>query len=220
MRTFVLFSALIAPLALAGCDSNKEPIVEADKGKKPSELTQSVKTEMSAEELAEARRKAGFVSPEEQMAEAKAVYEKMEKEFVKGRLEAYRKLVEDLSAALADVEKASAKWAKAKDPEAAYTKWNEGYAADNKEFMKSYRELTEKESRGGQVQVMLGEIITGWENFNGDLGGTIAENENFAPTLEELRKAIKALSDELDAIEADETLEADTLEDDASDAKK
>ncbi len=213
MRTLVLFSALIAPLALVGCDSEKEPIVEPDKSKKPSELKQASKTEMSAEELAEARKKAGFVSPEEQMAEAKQVYEKMEKEFVKGRMDDYRKTVADLSGALDKVEKASAKWAKAKDPEAAYTKWAEGYSADNKEFMKGYRELTEKESRGGQVQVLLGGVITGWENFNGDLSGKIAENEQFAPTLEELRKKIKELSDELDAIEKDESLEADEVKD-------
>lgn len=220
MRTLVLFSALIAPLTLAGCDSEKEPIVEPDKSKKPSELKQATKTEMSAEELAEARKKAGFADPDEQMAEAKKVYEKMEKEFVKGRLDDYRKMVKDLSGALDKVEKASAKWAKTKDPEAAYTKWNEGYSADNKEFMKAYRKLTEKESRGGQVQVLLGGVITGWENFNGDLSGKIAENEKFAPTLEELRKKITELSAELDAIEKDESLEADVVKDDDKGKKK
>ncbi|MEM6293655.1 MAG: hypothetical protein AAGA54_20440 [Myxococcota bacterium] len=209
MRKIVLSAALIAPLTLPGCDSNKEPIVEPNKSKKPSELKQASKNEMSKEELEKARREAGFKSQDEQMAEAKAIYENMEKGFVKGRLESYRKMVKDLRDALTEVEKASAKWAKAKDPDAAFAKWNEGYKADNKEFMKAYRDLTEKESRGGNVQVLLGGYITAWEAFNGDLGGKIAENEKFAPTLEEMRKQLDALEKELDAIEKDETVEAD-----------
>ena len=221
MRTLVLSTALLAPFALTACDSNKEPIVEPNKSKKPSELKQaSNKQEMTPEELAEARKKAGFVSNEEVMAKAKAEYELEEKAFVKGRLDQYRTLVKDLRGALDGVEKGSAKWAKAKDPDAAYGKWNEGYKADNKELMKAYRELTEKESRGGEVQVKLGGFITDWENFNGDLGGKIAENEKFAPTLEEFRKALTALEADLDAIEKDESIEADAPADADDGGKK
>lgn len=208
MRTLALFTALLAPLALTACDSEKEPIVEPNKGKKPSELKQATKAEMSPEELAEARKKAGFVSPEEQMAEAKALYEKDEKAFVKGRLDAYRKMLKDLRGALDSVEKGAAKWAKAKDSDKAFAKFNEGYSKDNKEFMKAYRELTQKESKGGEVQVKLGGFISAWENFNGDLGGKIADNEKFGPTLEDLRKSLTAIETELDAIEKDESIEA------------
>ncbi|MBV1857123.1 MAG: hypothetical protein KUG77_01840 [Nannocystaceae bacterium] len=208
MRTLALFSALLAPFVLTACDSNQEPIVEPNKSKKPSELKQAKKEEMSAEELAEARKKAGFVSPEEQMAEAKAIYEKEEKAFVKGRLESYRKMLKDLRGALDSVEKGATKWAKAKDSDKAFGKFKDGYSADNKAFMKAYRELTEKESRGGDVQVKLGGFISAWENFNGDLSGKIADNEKFGPTLEELRKALTAVEAELDAIEKDESIEA------------
>jgi chromosome segregation ATPase len=175
---------------------------------------------MTPEELAEARRKAGFVSNEEVLAKAKAEYELEEKAFVKGRLEQYRKMAKDLRDAVDSVEKGAAKWAKAKDPDAAFAKWNKGYAEDNKAFMKAYRELTEKESRGGEVQVKLGGFITSWEAFNGDLGGKIAENEKFGPTLEELRKALTALEADLDALEKDETIEADPPADDGGKKKK
>lgn len=211
MRALSLITALLAPLVLLACDTGQAPVIEESKqSKKPTELKQSPKDEMSAEELAEARKKAGFVSPEEQMAEAKAAYEKEEKAFVKGRLDAYRKMIKELREALDAVEKGAAKWAQAKDPDAAYAKFEAKYAKDNEAFMKSYRELTEKESRGGQVQVELGEFITAWENFNGDLGGTISENEKFEPTLEEMRKALTAIEEQLDAIEQDDSIEPDS----------
>jgi hypothetical protein len=220
MRTLALFFALLAPFVLTACDSEKEPIVEPNQGKKPSELKQAKKEEMSAEELAEARKKAGFVSPEEQMAEAKAIYEKEEKAFVKGRLESYRKMIKDLRDALDSVEKGSAKWAKAKDPDKAFTDFNEGYSADNEVFMKAYRELTEKESKGGDVQVKLGGFIYSWEDFNGDLSGDIAQNEKFVPTLEEFRKALTAIESDLDAIEKDEEIEAQPPSDAEGDDEK
>ena len=143
------------------------------------------------------------------MAEAKAIYEDMEKGFVKGRLDSYRAMLKDLRDALKDTESSAGKWAKAKDPEAAFAKWNKGYAEDNKELMKAYRELTEKESRGGNVQVLLGGFMTSWEAFNGDLGGNISSNEKFAPALTELRKQLDTIETELDAIEKDESVEAD-----------
>ncbi len=215
----VLVSTLFALFCSTGCDSG-EPAAEPQKSKSVSELKQAPKKEMSKEELEEARRKAGFKSREEQLEEAKAVYETMEKGFVKGRLEAYRGLAKDLRTAVDGVEKSAAKWAKAKDPDAAFGKWNEKYTADNKAFMTAYRELTEKESRGGNVQVTLGGLITQWENFNGDLGGKIAEAEGFGPTLEALRKGLDGLDKQLDEIEKDESIEADPAPDGADDKKK
>lgn len=207
MRTIVFATALVVPLVLTACDTGQAPVVDDSKqSKKPSELKQAKKTEMTPEELAEARKKAGFVDPEEQMAEARARLEKEDKAFVKGHKDEFRKLVKDLRTALDDVEAGAKKWAKAKDSDAAFNKFNEGYKADNKAFMKSYRELTSNGANGVGT-LKLGAFITDWENFNGDLGGKIAENENFATSLEALRKALTDVEGVIDEIEKDESIE-------------
>lgn len=218
MRKTLLFTALLAPLCLAACDSAAEDTPEPSK--KPADLKQKPKSELSKEELAEARRKAGFKSQEEQMAEAKAVYEKMERGYVKARLEPYRDLAKQLSASIDGIEKNAKKWAAAKDPDAAFAKWNEGYKKGKKELMTEYRDLTEKESRGGDVQVILGEVITGWENLSGDLSGKVSEAEGFGPTLEALRKGLGNLETKLAEIESDESVEADELPEGAKPKKK
>lgn len=209
MRSIALFCALIAPFGLTACDSEKEPIVEPSKSKGVGELKQASKNEMSKEQLQDARRQAGFKSNEEVMAEAAAKYKQEERAFVKGRLDEFRKLSKELRGRLAAVEKGAAKWAKAKDPDAAHAKWNEKYAKDNKKLMKSYRELTEKGSRGDEVATLLNNFITAWENLNGDLGGKITENEQFTPTMEALGKVLDELDAKLKEIEEDDTVEAD-----------
>lgn len=219
MRTLVLSTALLAPFALTACDSNKEPIVEPNKSKKPSELKQAKKTEMTPEELAEARKKAGFVDPEEQMAAARKQLEHEDKLFVKGHLDEFRKITKDFRGALDSVEKGAPKWAKAKDSDAAFGKFNEGYKKDNKALMKAYRELTSN-GANGVGSIKLNAFITDFENFNGDLGGKISENEKFASSLEALRKALTDVDTAIDEIEKDESLEAPAEGDAKGEEKK
>ena len=219
MRTLLLTTALLVPLAVTGCDSEKEPIVEPNKSKKPSELKQAKKTEMTPEELAEARKKAGFVDPEEQMAAARKQLEHEDKLFVKGHLDEFRKITKDFRGALDSVEKGAPKWAKAKDSDAAFGKFNEGYKKDNKALMKAYRELTSN-GANGVGSIKLNAFITDFENFNGDLGGKISENEKFASSLEALRKALTDVDTAIDEIEKDESLEAPAEGDAKGEGKK
>ena len=219
MRTLLLVP-LLASLALSACDTGQPPVVDESKqSKTPSELKQSKKEEMTPEELAEARKKAGFVDPEEQMAEARAKLEREDKGFVKGHAEDFRKIVADLRAGLDDVEKGAAKWAKAKDSDAAFAKFEEDYKKANKDLMKAYNDLTENGANGvGTLQ--LNGFITDWENFNGDLGGKIAENENFATSLEAMRKALTDIEGRIDEIVKDESIEAVGGGDAAEEEKK
>src|SRR5690606_13624577 len=119
MLRSVIASGLIATFLVA-CDSGQEPLPDPPKTKGLYDLKQASDTKMSKEELEEARRKAGFKSHEEQIAEAKEAYEKMERGYVKGRVDAYRKLLGDLRKNLDTIEKEAPKWAKAKDPDAAF----------------------------------------------------------------------------------------------------
>ncbi len=217
MRTLVFAIALAAPLALAGCDTGQAPVVDESKqSKKPGELKQTKKDEMTPEELAEARKKAGFVDPEEQMAEARKKLEREDKMFVKGHLDDFRKITKDLGKALDSVEKGAPKWAKAKDSDAAFNKFNEGYEKDNKALMKEYREMT-SDGANGVGSIGLNGFISDFENFNGDLAGDIADNENFGESLEALRKALTDVNTAIDEIEKDESIEPVGTSDDEAD---
>ena len=73
--------------------------------------------------------------------------------------------------------------------------------------MKAYNDLTENGANGVSA-LQLNGFVTDWENFNGDLGGKIAENENFATSLEALRKALTDIEGRIDEIVKDDAIEA------------
>jgi hypothetical protein len=198
---------LLALSLTPACDSKEEPDLGLPETKSLSELKKSTKNEMSKEELEEARRKAGFKDQEELEAEARAAYEASEKSFVKGRVDRYRKLFETLRKKLDQVEKQAPKWASAKDPDAAFGKFQEKYKEETKAFLDEYDELTEKGSRGGDMQAELNKIISTWENLNGDLGPKISEADGFPTTLEAIRKGLDEIEKTIDEIDKDESIE-------------
>lgn len=205
-------------LCVLGCDPPKEgENLGIEKSKSIYDVKQKAKTEMSEEELKEARKKAGFKSQDEQLAEAKAMYNEMEKGFVKGRLKGYREMTKGLRAKLDAVEKQAPKWAK---NEAAFTKWAEKYKEEVKEFKKAYSELSEKGTRGGDLQVEIATLLSQWDAFNGDLGPKISEAEGFKKTLEALRTKAGEIEKALDEIEKDESIEPEEAPEDDKGGKK
>jgi hypothetical protein len=76
--------------------------------------------------------------------------------------------------------------------------------------MDTYDELTEKRSRGGDMQAQLNRVISTWEDLNGDLDPKISEAEGFSATLESLRKGLDEVEKTLEEIAADESVEAET----------
>jgi chromosome segregation ATPase len=210
----------VAALGLTAfaCDKKEE---EGDLGIKKSksiyDIKQAAKTEMSKEELEDARRKAGFKSHEERLEEAKAEYDKMEKGFIKGRLPEYRDLMKKVRAKLDEVEKAAPKWAKA---EATFEKWNAKYKEDVKAIKKAHDELTEKGTRGGNLEVEISALLSDWDTFGGELEPKISEAEGFASSLEALRTKIGEIEKELDAIEKDETIEPEKAEEGGDEKKE
>ena len=219
MRIASLCSVLALCHVLIGCDSGKEPDLGIPQTKSVSDLKQEKKSKLSPEELAEERRKAGFKTQEEQIEEAKQAYDQMEKGYVKGRLPAYRELVASLRKELDAVEKAAAGFAKAKDPQAAHTKFDEKYKDTKKKLIERYDELTEKGSRGGNFQVELDKAVRGWEGLVRELNAEVAADEGFPAAITEIRNQIEAVEAELGEIAKDDTIEADEVED-AGVAKK
>jgi hypothetical protein len=219
MRVADLCPWLVMCSLLVGCDSGKDPDLGMPQTKSVYDLKQSKKSQLSDEELAEERRKAGFKTDEEVMAEAKERYEEMEKGYVKGRLPAYRALLASVRKELDAVEKAAASFGKAKDAEGAHAKWAEKYRDKKKALLEEYNELTETGSRGGNLQVELDKAVQGWAGLVAGLSPEVAADEGFPAALAEIRKQFDVVAEELDAIEKDESIEADEVAD-ASAGKK
>ena len=137
----LLSISLLAPL---GCDSSDEPDDRFKlKQKKFVPLGErEVKVDATPEELAEARKKAGFKSSEERAEEAKAIFEKAAREYVKTRAAEYRKFVVDLRSKVDDAEKQADKWANAKDPDKAFEKFKTKSDEESTAFEDRYMKLT------------------------------------------------------------------------------
>lgn len=206
MRSLVCATALL--IGLAACDSGKPKEEPPPKTKSLSELKQTPKTDMSPEELEEARRKAGFADKDQLAEENVAAMRKGEREYVKTRLAEHRALLETMRALLDRVEKEAPKWAKAKDPAKAYEK----FAAKHKEDVAALGETNKKlmeNATGIDIQAKLIGAYRSFELVNDDLGPELASAEGFSTTIADLRKQLDEIEKELDAIEKDETLKVD-----------
>ena len=203
----VIVASILALAPLYACDAPKqeEPIA---KSTKPGELKQGGDTKMTEEELEEARRKAGFKSFEEEAAENMAAMEKGEREYIKRRLPKYREAMKTVRGFVDQIEKESATWPKAKDPQAAFDGFAKKYEEDMKAFMVSYNELTENGTRGGAAAAKIGAALRSLADLNNDLSPEIAGEASFKTATEEIRKSLDEVDKELDAIEKDESLDA------------
>lgn len=195
--------ALSGPVA---CDSGEtDDKFKVEKKYVPlSERTQKVT--QSPEELAEIRKKSGFKSQEELQKEAADMFEKGAREYVKTRLKEYRAFVAELRGYADEVEREAAKWAKAKNPDKAYERWQGKFEKKTKDLDKRYMELTGNMSEGGDTTAKLGKAYRAWERLSGSLSGKIAENERFAGAVQEIRDLLEPLDAMLDDIEKDDTL--------------
>lgn len=219
LRSLVCATGLV--LGLAACDSKpkEEP---PPKTKSLGELKQTAKTDMSPEELEEARRKAGFADKDELAAQNIEVMRKGEREYVKTRLAEHRAVLGTLRGLVDKLEKEAPKWPKAKDPAKAYEKFGEGYKEEVKALGESYKKLMES-ATGIDVQAKLSGVMDAFELVNNDLGPELSTAEGFAPAVADVRKRLDELDKELEAIEKDETLKVDETyvpEGDTKGAKK
>lgn len=197
--------AVAGLLTMAACDTGQPKVEPPPKTKSIGDLKQSAKTDMTPEELEEARRKAGFKDSDELAKENIAVMAKGEREFVKTRLAEHRELVKGLRGLLATVEKQAPKWVKAKDPKAAYDKFATTYKEDTAALTETYKKLLE----GGtqiDIQAKFVGAFRAFENLNGDLGPELAADEKLGKALEDLRGQLDTIEKELEAIEADDSL--------------
>jgi archaellum component FlaC len=217
MRSVVCAIGLV--IGLSACDSKpkEEP---PPKTKSLGELKQTTKTDMSPEELEEARRKAGFADKDQLAEENIAVMRKGEREFVKTRLAEHRAMLKTLRGLLDRVEKEAPKWPKAKDSAKAFEKFAEGYKEEVKALEETNKKLMET-ATGIDIQAKLIGASRSFEVINDDLSPELSTAEGFATSVADLRKQLDEIDKELDAIEKDETLKVDeTYKPEGDDAKK
>lgn len=193
-------------LGLSACDSGQPKIETPPPTKSFSDLKQAAKTDMSPEELEEARRKAGFKDKDELAEENIAVMKKGEREYVKTRLAEHRELLETVRGLIDRVEKEAPKWAKAKDAAKAFEKFSEKFKEDTKAVDETYKKLMEGGGAQIDIQAKLIGAFRSFELLNGDLGPEISAEEKFGTAISELRKELDELDKELEAIEKDESL--------------
>jgi hypothetical protein len=218
MRSVVV-CAIGLVIGLAACDSKpkEEP---PPKTKNLSELKQTTKTDMSPEELEEARRKAGFADKDQLAEENIAVMRKGEREFVKTRLAEHRAMLKTLRGLLDRLEKEAPKWPKAKDAAKAFEKFAEGYKEEVKALDETNKKLMEA-ATGIDIQAKLIRAFQAFQTVNDDLGPELSTAEGFTTSLADLRKQLDEIDKELEVIEKDETLKVDeSYKPEGDDAKK
>lgn len=199
----------IATLSLIACDGGERKSIEEQIGpasKKTSELKTAAEPAMSPEELAEARRKAGFIDPAEQAAKVAAEMEKGEREYVKTRLKEFRAYHARFVVLVDELAKEAPKVAAAKDPQKAFDKWMGKFAEKAKEPGKTQRTLSEENVRGGKTNEMLINLVRVWDDLRAELGPDSASQPRFEEVVTQLRDDLGKLAAALDDIEKDEDL--------------
>ncbi|MCB9705940.1 MAG: hypothetical protein H6711_29030 [Myxococcales bacterium] len=197
-------------LALSACGDGGERKSIADQigpaSKKTSELKTDKKSEMTPEELAEARRKAGFVDPKELAEKNMAEMEKGEREFVKTRLAEYRKLSKDFRDRLTELQAEGAKWEKAKDPQKAFDKFAQKFTKPARALMKEQVRLSENNARGGKTNELLITALRSWDELVNELTPETPASERYPEAIKEIGEQLDKIDAALDEIEKDEDL--------------
>ena len=160
---------------------------------------------MTPDELAEARRKAGF-RDDDLAAEKALAREQGGRQYVREHLAAYRGLVKALRRSVDDIDRSARRWAHSRDPQRSYRRWREARGRIVADLTQRYRELRREGVDAGSTQALVERIYRQWEDVNNDLGGDAAEQERFAALISELRDGLEAAEVALDEIEHDEDL--------------
>ncbi len=163
---------------------------------------------MTPDELAETRRKAGFLDQTQLAEQRAAARERVARAYVRGELAAYREVLRALRGSTDEIERAARRWLKAGDPQRAYERWRGGFRRRADRVIAAYREIEGDGVDGGEAQQRLAQAFRRWEDLKEDLGGEVAGDERFAAVVAEVRAALDALARVLDDIEHDEDLEA------------
>lgn len=164
---------------------------------------------MSAEELIEIRRKAGFKDSTDLLSESAKLREKDARQYIKDRMPEYRQLLADLQQSVQSIAEGAQQWPNARNPQQAFERWNRQYTRKIQKLTATYYALTAQESQGGATQVLLGRSFHAWENLSNDLSPDISQKARFNSLLQEINQGFAAVEQAFDDIDQDERLIVD-----------
>ncbi len=193
-------SSLALMLVACACGEAAKPLVPARPRIEPP-----VASPMTPEELAEARRKAGF-KDDDLAADKAQAREQGGRQYVKEHLAGYRGLVRALRRNVDDIDRSAQNWARASDPQRAYRRWRETRSRMVEDLARRYREVRREGVDAGSTQALVERIYRQWEDLSNDLGGDVAGERRFEALLAELREGLDAAELALDGIERDDDL--------------
>ncbi|MCY1012805.1 hypothetical protein OV079_46180 [Nannocystis pusilla] len=175
------------------------------------------------------RKEAGFKTKAEIDAELAAEnakeMEKVEREYIKTRIKEYKQLDVDTGKFIDDVEKETAKWAAAKDPQKAADKGIKPLQDRFKALIKQIDKLSERSTKGGNTQASYNKLFRPLEEIVNNLGPSIASDAAFTEAIKNARTELEGINKALEEIEKDETLTVNKFKDgegegEAKDEKK
>ncbi|TPV97235.1 MAG: hypothetical protein B7733_00635 [Myxococcales bacterium FL481] len=197
----------VSAVACGGEPGEEKPKPKLKKSRSLADIA-AAQPKMTAEELAEARKKSGFKTDAEIAAENAAMFEKGAREYVKSRLKSYRKLVGDLRGFLDKLEKQAPKWATSGRGQKNFERFAAKYKKDTKAFVTRYDDLTAKGSEGGNTQALLGKAVRAWDDNLRDIGPELGSQSAFGELLASIRADLDKVDQALTDIEKDESLVA------------
>ena len=206
VRHALLASAALA-FVLSGCDSGDDDRFKVEKGyTPPSERKQK---EYTPEELEKIRKEQGFKSQDELIEEAKTEMEESSKKYVKAKLDDFKGLAADLTKMVDDIEAGAAKWAKAKDPDKAFEKFEPELKERVKAYEEAFKKTTNEGIEGGNTTAHLTRAFEEFKILRAGLSGKVGENEKLPGVVTKVRDAIAVVTKELEEIEKDDSIVPD-----------
>lgn len=161
---------------------------------------------MTPEELAETRRKAGFLDGAALAEERAAAREQVARTYVRTRMTEYRDVVKALRRSVDEIERAARRWLRAGDRQRAYERWRGGFRRRADRTSAEYGRLDADGVDGGRTQALLAQAYRGWEDLKEDLSGDVAEDPRFMGLVSNVREALDAVAAALDDIQHDDAL--------------
>ena len=162
---------------------------------------------MTPDELAETRRKAGFLDGAALAEERAAAREGAARAYVRTRLRDYRDTAKLLRRSVDEIEAGASRWARAKEPQHAYERWRSGFRRRAEAVSAAYQGLSEPAVDGGMTLVLVAQAYRSWQDLKEDLSGDVGGDPRFIGHVGEVRAALDAVDEALDEIERDEELQ-------------
>ncbi|MEE9385971.1 MAG: hypothetical protein V3V08_21375 [Nannocystaceae bacterium] len=205
-RLFAVVSALTLVVGV-GCGGGAETPKKSEfkKSRSLAEMA-AAQPKMTAEELAEARKKSGLKSRDEIAAENAAMFEKGAREYIKAREKDYARFTGEFRKMLDGLEKSATKWAASKKPQRAFDTYAKKAKPAGKAFKERYDSLTGRGAEGGNTQALLSKAFRAWDEGLRGLSLDMAKKDGFAAKLAEIRAELDKVDAAVLDIAKDETL--------------